>query len=188
MIAYLTATQAVVPETNPSTRTWRHGHRSGFVSDQNRPLLNLFYPGAAPGLTAASQRGTRLAAVLPARLGEAVQSSSVAFGERSSWVQLTRGSSSRRWKSGATACPTVQRIAPLFTSAQRAAFGRIKQQNVGPQPRAFSLAWRSIGSQATAYRMRDASQSFGCSHSPRLGQTCRTEKGNEWGGGGKPIQ
>ncbi len=60
-------------------------------------------------------------------------------------VQTRKRLSRLRWKSGATVCPWVQRIAPQFMSVRRAAFGRQKLRSVGRRLPAFSPAWRNTG-------------------------------------------
>lgn len=86
-------------------------------------------------------------------------------GSVASCVQSYSRSLRRRWKSGATGCPTVQSIAPLFRQsmfAQRAASGLTKQPSVGLLLQAFSRAWRNTGLLATAFRTPAVSRSFVC--------------------------
>lgn len=111
-------------------------------------------------------------------LGEA-SASSVASRGAFPCRQLNRITALRRCKSGATVCPSVQRIAPLFQPSMyvlRAGSGPTRQPSVGPPQRACSRAWQNTGLRDTRFQTPGAWRLSGFSHSARLAQFCEQKE------------
>jgi hypothetical protein len=105
------------------------------------------------------------------RRGSDARSSRVIEGNFS-WVNQKGILPSRLTKCGAMNCNRMQWIAPRRSrSAWHAVSGIKKQPSTGPQQRACSPAWLSIGLQATKFQTRGAWRSFVCSHNPHPAPT-----------------